>query len=132
MGALLAVKLTLVWGAIFDDILELVLLYVVEGLALAVERFKGFDDGLCHAFVGLLRAAEDGEAFGLGDALVAVFMIEADADYVCRWFLRRAVVIVAEAIHKSLIKVWCSQIGMLDPHAADVAKGAILFKQYFI
>ena len=53
---------------------------VFELLALAVDVFKGFEDGFGEAFVGFLGAADDGEFFALGEAFVAVAFIEAEAE----------------------------------------------------
>jgi len=119
MRALPTVKLTLLGSAIFDDVFEFVLLDVVEGFAFAVEGFECFDHGFCHALVRLLRATDDSETLGLSDALVAVFVIEADTDQVCRGFLRGAVGVFSEAVHL----VFSRSVVRLDQDARPACSG---------
>ena len=54
----------------------------LQGLAALLEGLEGLDDGLGHAAVGLLGATDDGELLGGGQPLVAVGMVEADAQEV--------------------------------------------------
>lgn len=53
---------------------------VLELFAALFELLEGLDDGLGHAAVRLFGTADNGELFAGGDALVAVLMVEADAE----------------------------------------------------
>ena len=68
------------WRGFVDDVGEFGAFDLGEGFAAVFEFLEGFDEGLGHAFVGFLGAADDGELLGGGDALVAVLVVEADAE----------------------------------------------------
>jgi len=63
-----------------DDVGEFGAPDLGEGFAAVFEFLEGFDEGLGHAFVRFLGAANDGELVGGGDAFVAVLVVEADAE----------------------------------------------------
>ena len=104
----------------------------IKALALAVESFKSFYDSFCHALVCLLRATDNSKALGLGNALVVVFMVQANTDQLNGCFLWLIASVLFKAVHFKLIKVWCRRIVGFDPYAANVAEGAVLLKRYFI
>ena len=80
----------------------------------------------------LLRAAADGKLLGLGDALVPVHLVQTDADQLSGYFFWLFRSVLCEAVHFSLIKVWCRRIVGFDAHTANVGKGTVLFEGNFI
>lgn len=75
----------LIGRAIFDNVFKCFFLNTFEGLSLSVERFESFYHGFRHTLVRFGRTPDDGKALALCDALVAVFLVEPDADQVgCR------------------------------------------------
>ena len=52
---------------------------VGDGPALTIEVFGGFDHGLGHPFMCVLRSAHEIEAFAAGDALMLILGIKTDA-----------------------------------------------------
>lgn len=59
-----------------EGIEEFFFVHGVEGLALSVEGFEGFDDGFGHAVVGRLGTTDNGKLLRAGDAFVSVVIIE--------------------------------------------------------
>ena len=117
---------------IFDDVFEFMRVDLIEVLAPAVESFKSFHYSLCHALMGLLRAADDGKVLGLGDALVPVYLVQAYADQLSGYFFWLFCSVLFEAVHFNLIKVWCRRVVGFDAHATNVAEGTVLFERDFI
>jgi len=117
---------------IFDDVFEFMRVDLIEVLAPSVESFKSFYYSLCHALVCFLRASDNGKALGLGDALVAVYLVQTDADQLSGCFFWLFGSVLYKAVHFNLIKVRCRRIVGFDAHAANVAEGTVLFEGYFI
>ncbi len=63
-----------------NNLLELGLTDLREVFAALFQLLEGFDDGLGHAPMRLLGAADDRELFARGQAFVAVLIVEAEAD----------------------------------------------------
>ena len=61
-----------------DDVGEFGGLDLGELFAPVFELLEGFDDGLGHALMGFLGAADDGELFAGGDAFMSVGVVETD------------------------------------------------------
>src|ERR1044071_4846189 len=62
-----------------DDLRELLQLDLMEVFAAAFQLLESLHHGLGHAPVRLLGAAHDGELFARRDALVAVVVVQAEA-----------------------------------------------------
>ena len=63
-----------------DDVDEFLWFGVGDSFAAVLEGFGNVDGDVLHAFVGFLGAAHEEDVLGFGDAFVAVFVVEADAD----------------------------------------------------
>jgi len=75
-----------------DDFGEFFGADLLELLAAFFELFEGFHECLGHPVVCLGRAADDGEFLARGDAFVAVFVVETDAEQSGTWAKGRALV----------------------------------------
>ena len=117
---------------IFDDVFEFIRVDLIEVLASAVESFKSFYYSLCHALVCFLGASDNGKVLGLGDALVAVYLVQADADQLNGCFFWLLCSVLYGAVHFNLIKVRCRRIVSIDAHTANVPEGTVLFERDFI
>ena len=67
-------------GGFVYDLGELASIDGFEVFVATFELLEGLDGGLGHALVGFGGAADEDEFFAGGDALVAVLVVEADAD----------------------------------------------------
>ena len=117
---------------IFDDVFEFMRVDLIEVLAPAIESFKSFYYSLCHALMSFLRASNNGKALGLGDALVPVYLVQADSDQLSGCFFWLFVSVLYKAVHFNLIKVQYFRIAGFDAHAANVAEDTVLFERDFI
>lgn len=66
----------------FDEVREVLFFDCFELFAGLLYVFEGFHDGLGHAFVGFLGASHDGELLGLGDAFVAIVVVQTNSEEV--------------------------------------------------
>jgi len=63
-----------------DDLREFLRLDFGEVFAAVLQFLEGFHDGLSHAPVRFLRAANYGKLLTRGDAFVAILVVEPEAD----------------------------------------------------
>ena len=70
----------LAWGGFVQDVGELLGLDLVQVFVAPFELLEGFDDGLGHASVGFVRAADEDKFFAAGDAFVPIGGVETDAE----------------------------------------------------
>ena len=61
-----------------DNFGELARIDIFQAFVASLELFKSFQGGLGHAAVGFLGAADENELIALGEALVAVVVIQAE------------------------------------------------------
>src|ERR1035437_8932033 len=66
-------------SGLLDNFGELLRFHLMQLLLACPQLLESFHDSLGHPTVRLLRTADDGELFAGGDALVAVVVVEADA-----------------------------------------------------
>lgn len=67
-----------------DNLGEFTPINILQTLIAAFQFLEGLYHGLSHAAVGFLRTADEHELFALGDPLVAVLIIQANADQTSR------------------------------------------------
>lgn len=67
-------------SGLMQDLGELPSVHGLQMLVAFLEFFERFDDGFGHAFVGLLRAPDQGKFLTRGDAFMAVVIIQTHAD----------------------------------------------------
>lgn len=67
------------WGVFLENVSELFFFKLFQSLSLSLYIFESFNQGFRHAAVSFFRTSYNSKFFGLGDAFVAVLVVQAHA-----------------------------------------------------